>query len=386
MPARHGRPWRGLAAAAALVAAACSDSTGPQAHLASPQQLSSDLQAVSGVLQSSVFQSFGAVGTATGSPAAASTPAGALLVAAPIVTPRTSGQAYADAPRRLQALRLAARTLGSGISASVIPSTVLGKTFVWDVGTHQYVEDATATPAAPTNGARIILYEVNVSTGTVIEPTTAVGYVDLLDESTTGPAVDKLHVIVKDGTPASPGPTTYADYTISGSITGSPATAFNASAVGFVSDGTHTLSFNASFTATNLDTDNPDAQIDVTWDLDNPVVHVELHEAVATADVDHATITINFSVTRGTETVSVSGTVTVDFLTVTATVNITVQVNGVAYARITGPVSDAQRRHANGSAVSAEEDQALFDLFLLPLDMEIAIESLFTPSEHLMGG
>src|SRR2546421_8703499 len=244
----------------------------------------------------------------------------------------------------------------------------------------------TRTPAAPTNGARIILYEVNVSTGTVIEPTTAVGYVDLLDESTTGPAVDKLHVIVKDGTPASPGPTTYADYTISGSITGSPATAFNASAVGFVSDGTHTLSFNASFTATNLDTDNPDAQIDVTWDLDNPVVHVELHEAVATADVDHATITINFSVTRGTETVSVSGTVTLAFLTVTATVNITVQVNGVAYARITGPVSDAQRRHANGSAVSAEEDQALFDLFLLPLDMEIAIESLFTPSEHLMGG
>src|SRR5256885_9349729 len=301
MPASHGRPWRGLAAAAALVAAACSDSTGPQAHLASPQQLSSDLQAVSGVLQSSVFQSFGAVGTATGSPAAASTPAGALLVAAPIVRPRTSGQAYADAPRRLQALRLAARTLGSGISASVIPSTVLGKTFVWDVGTHQSVEDATAPPAAPTNGARIILYLVNAS-GQVLEPTTAVGYVDLLDESTTGPAVDKLHVIVKDGTPASPGPTTYADYTISGSITGSPATAFNASAVGFVSDGIYTLSFNASFTATNLDTDNPDAQIDVTWDLDNPVVHVELHEAVATADGDHATLTVKLSGTRGTGT------------------------------------------------------------------------------------
>src|SRR2546430_12904019 len=176
-----------------------------------------------------------------------------------------------------------------------------------------------------------------------MDPTTAVGYVDLLDESTNGPAVDKLHVIVKDGTPASPGPTTYADYTISGSITGSPATAFNASAVGFVSDGIYTLSFNASFTATNLDTDNPDAQIDVTWDLDNPLVHVELHEAVATADVDHATITNNFSVTRRTETVSVSGTVTVDFLTVTTTVHITVLVNGVAYARITGPVSDAQR-------------------------------------------
>ena len=268
----------------------------------------------------------------------------------------------------------------------MIPAAVWGKAYVWDVGTHQYVEDANQFDASR-HGVRLILYAVDPITHHIVEsPLTPVGYVDLLDESTTGPAVDKLHVIVKDGTPASPGPTTYADYTISGSITGSPATAFNASAVGFVSDGIYTLSFNASFTATNLDTDNPDAQIDVTWDLDNPVVHVELHEAVATADVDHATITINFSVTRGTETVSVSGTVTVDFLTVTATVNITVQVNGVAYARITGPVSDAQRRHANGSAVSAEEDQALFDLFLLPLDMEIAIESLFTPSEHLMGG
>src|SRR2546423_929976 len=161
MPARHGRPWRGLAAAAALVVAACSDSTGPQAHLASPQQLNADLQSISGVVTSPAFASFAAIGTATGSPAAAGTPASALLQAAPIAPPGTSRQSYVEAPRRLQALRLAAGTLGSGISASVIPSTVLGKTFVWDAGTHQYVPDPAATPAAPANGARIILYQVD---------------------------------------------------------------------------------------------------------------------------------------------------------------------------------------------------------------------------------
>ena len=72
MPARQRRPLWGLALLAAV--AACSNSTGPQAHLADPQQLSSDLQAVSGVLQSSVLASFGVVGTAVGSPATVATP------------------------------------------------------------------------------------------------------------------------------------------------------------------------------------------------------------------------------------------------------------------------------------------------------------------------
>src|SRR5207248_10445751 len=77
MAAHQRHSWWGLAVVAAL-ATACSNSTGPQAHLASPQQLSSDLQAVSGVFQSTAFQGFGAIGTATGSPATVTTPAGPL--------------------------------------------------------------------------------------------------------------------------------------------------------------------------------------------------------------------------------------------------------------------------------------------------------------------
>src|SRR5207248_10582880 len=98
--------------------------------------------------------------------------------------------------------------------------------------------------------------------GPAENPLTPVGFADLVEESKTTPAVDKLHVIIKDVTPASPDPITYADYTVSGSVTGNPATAFTATAVGSVSDGTHTLNFSASFSATNLTTDNPDAEFD----------------------------------------------------------------------------------------------------------------------------
>src|SRR5438552_2776433 len=94
MPA-YCRPWWALATAAALVTVACSESTGPQAHLSDPAQLSTDLQTVGDVFASPTFQSFGALRVATGSPVAVATPAGALLSAAPILPPRTTTQPYA---------------------------------------------------------------------------------------------------------------------------------------------------------------------------------------------------------------------------------------------------------------------------------------------------
>ena len=383
--ARSTRSWWAVATAAA-VAAACNSSTGPQAHLSNPAQLSTDLQTVGSVFTSPAFQSFGALSVATGSPVAATTPVGALLGATPIVPPRTSTQPYAKAPARLQALRTAAGALRGGITASVIPPTVLGQTFVWDVTTHQYVADPSATPPAPANGVRIILYAVDPITGAVVEPPVATGYVDLIDLSSGN--TNSLQVIVNGGTPASPG-TTYANYTVTATVTGSPATAFNATAVGFVSDGTHTLTFNAAFSATNLTTDNPDAQIDVTWSLDNPPVSVALHETLTTPDANDATLTIDFSVTSGTETVRVQGTVTVVVSPATVTANLTVTVNGVPFATITGTATATsntiQARHADGSALSSDELSALQNLFVLPDSLETAIEALFHPCERLMG-
>jgi hypothetical protein len=382
MPAALGRLWWGPAAAAALVLAACSSSTAPQPQLSNPQQLSTNLQTVSGVVSSPTFNSFGALRTASGSPVAAPTVPGALLGAAPITPPATSAQAYAGAPARLQALRLAAASLGSGIAASVIPPTQLGKTYVWDVTTHAYV----AQTGGPTNGVRVILYAVN-SSDQVIEPTTAVGYVDLLDESTS--STNTLHVLVYGGTPTSQG-TKYADYKVSGTVTGSPATAFNASATGSVTDGTHTLTFNASFAATQLNTTTPNVQIDVTWSLDNPAVSVTLSETVAASDANHLTLTIHFTETYAGETVGVDGTLAVVVSPQGVTANLTVKVNGQTFATITG-TADAthpngiQVSHADGSALSTAEQAALASLFDLPDKLEKAIDDLFHPCEHLMG-
>lgn len=382
----NSRSWWALATAATLAAAACNESTGPQAHLSNPAQLSADLQTVGNVFTSPAFQSFAALGVATGSPVAVTTPVGALLGATPIVPPRTSAQPYANAPARLQALRTAAGVLRGGITASVIPPTLLGETFVWDVTTHQYVADPSATPPAPANGVRIILYAIDPLTGAVVEPPVATGYVDLIDLSTG--STNALQVIVNGGTPANPG-TTYANYTVTGTVTGSPATAFSATAVGFVSDGTRTLTFNAAFSATNLTTDNPDAQIDVTWSLDNPVVVVTLHETLATPDANDATLTIDFTVTRGAETVRVQGTITVVLSPATVTADLNVSVNGVPFATITGtatPTSNGiQVRHADGSALSSDELNALQNLFSLPDSLEAAIENLFHPCQRLMG-
>jgi len=389
MPAHHHHTGWGFVVGAILGVAACKESTSPQAHLSDPAGLSSDLQTVSGVLLSPTFQSFSAVSGATGSPAAAPSRAGAMLRAVPISPPRTSSTVDVNAAARLTTLRRSAATFTRAVTASVVPPALLGTTWVWNTTTHAYEQDASATPAAPADRVRIILYAVDPSTGHIVETTlTPTGFVDLVDESTTAPAVDKLHVIVSGGTPASPG-TEYANYTVSGHVTGNPATAFTATAVGFVSDGPHTLTFSATFAATQLDTDNADLQIDITWDLDNPAIHVELHETDVLSDASHAAITITeFSVTHGAETASLHGSASITQLSPiaqTVTIDMAIDVNDAPWARISGTDDGIRIRQADGSVLSLAEYQAFLNLFGLPAIIEFAILSLFGPCQSLMG-
>ena len=389
MAAHQRHSWWGLAVVAAL-ATACNNSTGPQAHPADPAGLSSDLQTLSGVLESPTFQSFSKVSdTTTGSPVAAPSRIGTLLRAAPIMPPRTSSTLDLNAAVRLLALRRSAATFAGGINASVVPAPLLGKTFVWDVTTHAYVEDPSATPAADPNGVRMILYAVDPTTGDIGEnPLTSVGFVDLVDQSTTAPPVDKLHVIVSGGTPAAP-VTEYANYTVSGQVTGNPVTAFTATAAGFVSEGTHTLTFSATYAVTQVDSDNPDLQIDVTWALDNPAIQVALHEAVGLSDANHITFTITeFSITRGAEAVSMHGTIAITLLSPTTesvSFNLTIDVNDVPWIRIRGTDNGLTVLHADGSQLSPAEEQAFLDLFELSVSCGNAMSSLFGPPGSLMG-
>jgi hypothetical protein len=381
MPARHGRSWLALGLATAL-ATACNDVNAPQSHFANPLQLSSDLQTVAGVLQSPVFESFAVIDTTTGSPAAV-----ALLGTVPLALPGTGTELYANAPRRLEALRTAARVFSPGL-ASVIPAPLLGATFVWDLSTHAYVQDPNATPPAPANGVRIILYAINPSTSppSIAEsPLTAVGYVELVDNSSGN--TNSLHVTVFGGTPGGTGNPSYADYTVSATVVGSPVvTGFNASATGFVTDGTRTLAFSSTFAATGLDTDHPDLTIGGTWNLDNPVIQVVAHETVTGPDANDATITLDFSVTRGTETVSATGSILSVVSPQTVTVDLAIAVNGVPFGRMSGTNGGIAGRHVDGSPLSGDEAEAVADLVTLPAQLQSAVETLFNPARHLMGG
>ncbi|HEX4628791.1 MAG TPA: hypothetical protein VH137_08380 [Gemmatimonadales bacterium] len=84
-----------------------------------------------------------------------------------------------------------------------------------------------------------------------------------------------------------------------------------------------------------------------------------------------------------------AGTVTLVVSPQTVTADLTIYLNGQAYARITGTANATsntiQIRHADGTQLSTAELQALSDLFKTPDQIAAAIEDLFHPAEHLMG-
>ncbi|HVH67732.1 MAG TPA: hypothetical protein VM716_07690 [Gemmatimonadales bacterium] len=381
----HRGTWCALAAAA-LIASACKEANAPQ--LSSPQQLTTNLTTVSSVFAAQAYQSFTALDSAPGSPAATTTPAGALLSAARVGAPLTPRQPYADAPTRLQAFRTAASTIRSGLLAQVIPSTVWGKTYVWNTTTHQYAEDPSPAVAAPSTGVRIILYAIDPITDHIVEsPLTPVGYLDLIDKSSGN--TNQLEVIVKDGTP--PNGTTYVDYTVTATVTGSPASAFDASALGFVTDGTRRVDFTATFSATNLTTTSPSAHAVVHWALDNPALTIDMDERLDSQNANQATITIDFTYQYNGESVRLTGTVTVVQSPQSVTADLAVYENGggTPVALIRG-TADATHdgitiTDNNGHALSPDQLQALAKLFEVPDQLEAELEHFFHPCEHFMG-
>src|SRR3989440_4146170 len=200
---------------------------------------------------------------------------------------------------------------------------------------------------------------------------------------------NQLEVIVKDGTP--PNGTTYVDYTVSATVTGSPASSFDATAVGFVTDGTRRIDLNATFSATNLATDNPDVHAVVHWALDNPALTIDLDEKLDTPNANEATITVDFTYTYAGETVHLTGTVSVMQSPVSVTADVAVYENGgtepVAVIRGTADAvhNGITITHRDGTQLSPAELAALDQLFQLPDRLEEALEQLFHPAEHFMG-
>lgn len=366
---------RSTAAGAALVllAVACGDDgVGPQ--FSDPQQLEADLATVAGVFDTPIFQSFTLASENLSGSAPA--PAAALLRA---TRPEAPSRPYADAPERIEAMRRLLVALSPTATAGVIPQSEWGKTFVWDPVTHQYVADPNR-PGADPMGVRVVLYQLP------IEPSlTEIGYVDLIDVSTG--STNGLRVVIV-GTVPEPD-VEYADYTIT--ATANPPSSFSASAAGSVSDGTRTLEFSATWQVTGADTDNPDFSFDATFTLDVPPVSIHVAQTVTTPDANHVTLTIDFSVTRGGEEVSLSGTISLTVTTTgeSLTANLTIRINGGVFARISGTDENIAIRHPNGREFTQQELEelagVLLTLFSMPDFIDSVLGDLFNPARHFMG-
>lgn len=215
---------RALLAVTVGFAAACSDSTGP----GSTSTLDTDaamnrMEPVAAVLEQPVFTSLQGAGEYLGE-----------FGLGPVASLTTKLTRSGFDPRILRNLAPSAPK-----AAAVVPNTVKGTTYIYDEGSASYVPavDATGAPAA---GVRVILYAWDPLAGAPASPLNRVGYVDLIDESTSSTDVLRVRLVRDEGSAI------LADYTISHSLTIDRETfGINGSA----NNGTTTVNFDLDFVA-----------------------------------------------------------------------------------------------------------------------------------------
>jgi hypothetical protein len=229
----------------------------------------------------------------------------------------------------------------SRIQASVaaVPSTALGKTYVWDTTNSVYVQSDLS--GAPSNGVRFLLYAVNPVTFRPVEPLDEVGYVDIIDESGSSTLAVRA-VVVSNGT-------TYLDYSVHAGGTSSTG---SVTVSGYASDGTIRANFNLENTITQ--TGNGITLV-LDYGLDVPTRHLAL-DWTATLNESGGQVQVAIDLTINGE----NGRIRLQGTGDATGSSFTVQVNGELFATITLTTGgDPVITGANGQALTAEEEEAL---------------------------
>jgi predicted small lipoprotein YifL len=324
---------RSLAATVlALALAACGKDNGPSTF--DPQGTSADVAAAQSAFASEPTSSFSAVGAdisavLNGSPVVASSAALALS------GPSASSLRYA---RQLTSLLAQP---GRGIQASVaaVPSTVLGTTFVWDETSDLYV--ASSLTGAPASGVRFLLYAIDPVTLGPVEPVVEVGYVDVIDQSTT--TVTDVRVKVAGGS------VVYLDYHVAVTSTASSGVV---TVSGFAS--------NAS-TQANFDLQNTVSQsaaglvISLDYHLDVPSRSLALNWTATFANISdtEVAVTLDLGISGPNGDVRLVGTYGANGGT------FTVKVNGDPFATVTLDGSSPVITGPDGQPLTPDEEQTL---------------------------
>jgi hypothetical protein len=360
----HLRSVFGASLLLALVAACGGNNGVGPMKPADPLQTAANVQGISANFSSPMFESFSLAGQYSPAPAG---PVGTIRALLSTAAPALAGRplSFVEGGRAAAALRAALVAPSGGISATVLPDTLLGKTFEWDtVNSTGYVK--TDRTGAPTKGVRFILYALNVFGSSPVLPLQEVGYADLIDESTS--SVQQLHIVVVGLDPAR----TYLDYTISGTSTASSGTV---TVVGYITNGTRRLDFHCSltFNATS-------AAFDIAFDVNAENAHVRLKLTLTQPTATTLRIGVDFRLQFGSEVVTVTGTDTIDTGTGSETGTLTVRVNGGVYATITITDNNVSYTGGGGQQLTGDDLTALQAIFAAINDVLDGFDALLAPA------
>ena len=361
----------GVGIAVVVAAAACNKDSATPVDFESPAAVSANLASIDSAFNSDVFRSF-SVATFmldAAAPAPAMRPAATVLSALRPKLERTGGQAFLPGLLKAQKLQALGPQLSvSAAQGAIIPDSLYGRVFEWNDTTDQYVYRG--TKVSNLNGVRFILYAIGLD-GLIFEPVTAIGTLDIIDQSTQSAL--KLHVLVKN----TAGTTTYLDYTAE--ITGT-STSAQATASGFVTNGlsapnNKTLSFDETLTATQTG-----ARVVATFALNNPAITVILKESLTFTD-PNLIISADFLVIQNGQTIRTVGKITVNLTSQDVEIDITVYVDGHPVASIKGDpgLPGTLWVDAGGEPLTLSDMDALDDLFDALERFDEAVSGLFSP-------
>ncbi len=333
-----------------LMLAGCGKDNGPSEF--NPEGSSDDMAAAQSAFSSSAAASFAAVGSdisvALGGSAAVA----------------GSAQLALSRPARTEQYTRAVTSLfhlSPAIQASVaaIPTSVAGKTFVYDAAIDTYV--ASELTGAPSNGVRFVLYAVNPITLRPAEPLNEVGYVDIVDES--GSSTSAFHVIVVSGG------VTYLDYTASASGTTNSGLV---TVAGFASNGTTRANFTVENTITAT-TNSINIGLEYTLRVPSRDLTISYQATFVAASETSVEATVDFTITGRNGNLQLTGSYS------DGGGSFTVKVNGETFATVTITVDgQAVLTSASGDPLTESEEATVreaVDYYDASLDLSTTLLS-----------
>src|SRR3989454_2303108 len=355
----------GVAVGLAAMVACGKDAPSP-VDFNDPAAVTANLSAVDSAFDSDVFRSLSTASIMLDvATAPAFRPAATLIETLRPKLVRTGARMFLPSLQQAQKLQTMVPNLSiSAAQGRIIPDTMYGRVFEWDTSLNQYRWQG-ATVASLT-GVRFVLDATGLD-GQVVEPVSAIGTLDIIDQST--PTKLQLQVLVKGGA------TTYVDYTASFT---SGLTSANATVSGTITNGlsggnNKTLSFEETFSV-----NASGGQVQASFALNNPAITLMLNESVSFND-PNITINADFRLIQNGQTTRAGRHITLNTLSNAVTVSVIVYLDGHPVASISGDPTTAQWVDAGGQPLTAADLAALGALFDAFENFGNTVNNLFAP-------